>query len=75
MPTYELDCAHCGHGFERFLTRFLREDDRVCPRCAHPGADQRISGFITARPPRGSREPVITGVAGSGCCGGRCGHG
>ncbi|MBA4370111.1 MAG: hypothetical protein C0418_00840 [Coriobacteriaceae bacterium] len=33
MPTYDLTCDECGERFERFLTRMLREQDRVCPRC------------------------------------------
>lgn len=74
MPTYDLSCGACGHGFEIFRQGFLRDEDRVCPACASAGAGQRITGFITSRPPRGSQEPRVTGFAGAGCCGGACGH-
>ena len=42
LPTYELICQVCGERFDRFLTRLLREEDRVCPVC---GSTQVQSGF------------------------------
>lgn len=74
MPTYDLVCGTCASGFEVFLQRFLREDDRVCPDCGAAGAQTRLTGFITARPARSSPEPRVTGFAGHGCCGGACAH-
>ena len=74
MPTYDLACVSCESGFEVFLTRFLRDSDRVCPDCGASGATTLVTGFITKRPPRTSPEPRITGFAGKGCCGGACNH-
>lgn len=74
MPTYDLTCVDCGHGFEVFHQRFLRDEDRTCARCGTGGAQQRITGFITSRPPRQAPEPRVTGFAGAGCCGGACTH-
>lgn len=45
MPTYDLECSKCGHKFELFLTRFIRDDDRVCPECGSTDVSQTISDF------------------------------
>jgi len=74
VPTYDLTCPGCGTGFEVFRQRLLRDEDRVCPACGAPDAVTRLSGFVTARPMRGSPQPRVTGFAGTGCCGGRCAH-
>jgi putative FmdB family regulatory protein len=41
MPTYELRCRDCGHVFERFLMRLLKDEDKVCPVC---GSSQVVTG-------------------------------
>jgi putative FmdB family regulatory protein len=41
MPTYDLACRACGHRYERFLSRMLRADDRLCPVC---GAEDMKTG-------------------------------
>ncbi|MGD9694852.1 MAG: FmdB family zinc ribbon protein [Thermoleophilia bacterium] len=75
MPSYDLACTACGHAYEIFATRLLRDGDRVCPACGSPGARVLITAFVTSRPPRDRAEPRITGFAGRGCCGGACAHG
>ena len=67
MPTYDLVCAACGGVAEVFVQRLLRDDDRVCPDCGAPDTAVRITGFVTARAPRSSSEPRVTGFAGTGC--------
>lgn len=72
MPTYDLQCADCTLQFEVFRQGFLREDDRVCVGCGSAHVDQRWTGFVTARPPRGRRDPTVTGFGGHACSAG-CG--
>ena len=51
MPTYDLTCEECGERFERFLTRMLRDEDRVCPPCGSiegpPGAGRWLPRMRT----------------------------
>ncbi|MBC7266183.1 MAG: zinc ribbon domain-containing protein [Coriobacteriia bacterium] len=44
MPTYELTCRTCGHKFDLFLTRLLRDEDRVCPKCGSREVSRGIGG-------------------------------
>ncbi len=73
MPTYDLVCDACEHGFEAFRQGFLRDEDRVCPECGAAAARQLFTGFVTARPGRGSGAGAEQ--SGGGCCGGSCGCG
>ena len=77
MPTYDLACEACGHHFEAFRQGFLRDEDRSCPECGAPDATQRFTGFVTARPSKGTAATSVVGFggAGGGCCGGSCGCG
>ncbi|MCU0307177.1 MAG: zinc ribbon domain-containing protein [Thermoleophilia bacterium] len=79
MPSYDLSCDACGHGFEVFRQGFLRDEDRTCPECGAAAARQLFTGFVTAKPSRGggASAPVATmgGGGGGGCCGGSCGCG
>jgi putative FmdB family regulatory protein len=59
MPTYELGCRACGHSYERFLTRLLREEDKVCPVCGSRDVSQGVGGGYVA--------PVRRGEDVSGC--------
>lgn len=52
MPTYELECTACRTRFERFLTRVLREEDKVCPACGSTDVKQGIGGgYVSRRSP------------------------
>ena len=73
MPTYDLVCDSCEHGFEAFRQGFLRDDDRVCPECGAAEARQLFTGFVTAKPSRGAPAPAPMPSMGGGCCGGACG--
>ena len=44
MPTYELKCRECGHPFDRFLTRLLRDEDLVCPECGSTDVQKGVGG-------------------------------
>lgn len=46
MPTYELICDDCGSRFERFLTRLLRREDRVCPECGSRRVRSGVGGGV-----------------------------
>ena len=75
MPTYDLECRGCGERFEFFRPGFLRGEDRGCPECGEPGAEQRLTaGFVA-----GVSAPVagveLGGGGRGGCCGGSCGCG
>ncbi|MEZ5124628.1 MAG: zinc ribbon domain-containing protein [Thermoleophilia bacterium] len=45
MPTYDMVCNACGHEYELFLTRFISDEDKVCPQCASTEVTQRMSNF------------------------------
>jgi len=57
MPTYELRCKECGHEFDRFLMRLIREQDRVCPECGSTNVATGVGGGFVAR----------VGITGSSC--------
>jgi putative FmdB family regulatory protein len=46
MPTYDLTCACCGHHYERFVPRMIRDDDRVCPECGSPEMKIGVGGGV-----------------------------
>jgi len=52
MPTYELHCVDCGYRFDRFLTRLLREADKVCPKCGSTKVERGVGGGFIAPPAR-----------------------
>lgn len=56
MPTYELTCSDCGHRFDRFLTRLLRADDKVCPRCGSRNVQLGVGGGFPFRSASSSSE-------------------
>lgn len=61
MPTYELQCAECGHAFDRFLLRLLRESDKVCPECGSTRVTQGVGGGFVAGPAKASSACVPRG--------------
>ena len=46
MATYDLLCNECGHEFEVFVQGFLKDDDRVCPKCEATDVRQKFSSFL-----------------------------
>lgn len=42
MPTYEYECAACGHAFEVFQ-RMSDDPVETCPECGEDEAERRIS--------------------------------
>jgi putative FmdB family regulatory protein len=46
MPTYDLKCNECGERFERFLKRFLSDEDRVCPHCGSRDVRTGVGGGV-----------------------------
>jgi putative FmdB family regulatory protein len=44
MPIYDLKCDDCGHRFEKFITGFLKDKDKECPRCYSRRISQQFSG-------------------------------
>jgi putative FmdB family regulatory protein len=49
VPTYELQCRQCGHRFDRFVMRLLRDSDKVCPECGSTEVEAGIGGGFVAR--------------------------
>ncbi|MFA5802342.1 MAG: zinc ribbon domain-containing protein [Thermoleophilia bacterium] len=43
MAIYDLKCDDCGHQFEKFVTGFLAEEDKTCPRCASRKVSQKFN--------------------------------
>jgi len=46
VPTYDLTCEDCGFRFEQFLTRLIRQEDKVCPSCGSDRVKNGIGGGI-----------------------------
>jgi len=44
MAIYDLKCDDCGKQFEKFVTGFLKEEDKECPRCNSRKVSQRFNG-------------------------------
>jgi putative FmdB family regulatory protein len=51
MPTYELHCVDCGHRFDRFLMRWLKESDKVCPECGSTHVETGVGGGFAPKWP------------------------
>lgn len=66
MPTYDLVCRSCGHRFERFMMRLLRDEDKVCPACGSHDVGTGVGGGYAA--PKAGERP-------SSSCGGTSGFG
>lgn len=45
MPTYDMVCAKCGHEYELFLTRFIRDEDKLCPECGSTDVNPNVTSF------------------------------
>jgi putative FmdB family regulatory protein len=69
MPTYQLICDDCGKDFEFFLTRILRDTDKVCPSCGSTKVRQVYRDFIGYRPSSGKSLGGSSSDKGSGGCG------
>ena len=59
MAIYDLKCDDCGHQFEKFVTGFLSDEDKTCPRCDSRKVSQKYNGTFG----------IGTSSAGSGGCG------
>jgi len=69
VPTYDLTCEACGHAYEKFITRVIRDEDLVCPECGSDRVKKGVGGgFLNTR---SSSDPM-------GACGtplSECGSG
>ncbi|MHB1325112.1 MAG: FmdB family zinc ribbon protein [Thermoleophilia bacterium] len=43
MAIYDLKCDDCGKLFEKFVTGFLSEEDKECPRCSSRRVSQKYN--------------------------------
>lgn len=43
MAIYDLKCDDCGHRFEKFITGYIKEEDKECPRCYSRKVSQQFS--------------------------------
>ena len=46
MASYDLVCNECGIEFEVFVQGFLKDEDRVCPKCEATDVRQKFSSFL-----------------------------
>jgi putative FmdB family regulatory protein len=46
MAIYDLKCDECGHQFEKFVSGFLSEQDKVCPECGSHRISQKFTSFF-----------------------------
>lgn len=44
MPIYDLKCDDCGHRFEKFITSFIKDEEKECPRCYSRKVSQQFNG-------------------------------
>ncbi|MHB1390722.1 MAG: FmdB family zinc ribbon protein [Thermoleophilia bacterium] len=44
MPIYDLKCDDCGHSFEKFVTSFITDEEKECPRCYSRKVSQQFNG-------------------------------
>jgi len=72
MPTYQFACDDCGKDFEFFLTRMVRETDKVCPNCGSTKVKQVYRDFFGFAP---SRSSGSSGYSGGGYSAGGCSTG
>jgi len=54
MPTYDYQCARCGHTFEKYQT-ITAEPVKQCPECG--GAVERLLGAGAAIISKGGSSP------------------
>ena len=47
MSTYDMVCSKCSTTFEVFRPGFLRDEDKVCPKCGSTDVEQAMTGFLT----------------------------
>jgi len=59
MPTYELRCRECGHEFDLFLLRLMRDGDRVCPECDSTEVERGVGGGVLGS---GTKSRPATGA-------------
>jgi putative FmdB family regulatory protein len=74
MPTYQLICDDCKNDFEFFLTRILRDSDKVCPSCGGTNVRQAYREFLGFRSSRSS-DNLGSSSSGGGSCGSSGGFG
>jgi putative FmdB family regulatory protein len=43
MAIYDLKCDDCGKQFEKFVSGFLTEEDKECPRCNSRRVSQKFN--------------------------------
>lgn len=61
MPIYDLHCDACGHSFEKFVSRFITDEDKECPRCYSREVSQRFNGGSFSVGGRSSSSPASGG--------------
>ncbi len=66
MPTYELTCRVCGHRFDLFLMRLLRNEDLVCPECGSTEIDRGVGGGVLGSGTRSTLGGASVGGCGTG---------
>ena len=59
MPTYEMTCRECGERSERFLTRLLRDEDKVCSACGSGEVVLGVGGGFCAPRRSGSDSACL----------------
>ncbi len=46
MAIYDLKCDKCGKQFEKYVTGFLKDDDKECPECGSREISQQFTSFF-----------------------------
>lgn len=50
MALYDFVCRECGHPFEVFSRGFIREEQKVCPKCESTDVRQKFTSFLRNGP-------------------------
>jgi putative FmdB family regulatory protein len=61
MASFDLRCCTCGEEFEVFVRGFLKDEEKVCPKCESREVEQRFTGFGGLFSVKGSTSCADTG--------------
>jgi putative FmdB family regulatory protein len=45
MAIYDLKCDDCGHDFEKFVSGFITDEQKICPECESRNVIQKFNSF------------------------------
>jgi putative FmdB family regulatory protein len=46
MATYDFVCRSCANEYELYVPGFVKDQDKVCPKCGSTDVRQKFSSFL-----------------------------